>query len=74
MLLPSGNPFKCNEEFFLSLQPMIPPLCVVKVGEGRFFTKNVEGLDNFQTPETFGFVRTVPLLGAMKKEKETFNK
>ena len=25
MLLPSGNPFKCHEEFFLSLQPMIPP-------------------------------------------------
>ena len=25
MLLPSGNPFKCYEEFFLSLQPMISP-------------------------------------------------
>ena len=25
MFLPSGNPFKCHEEFFLSLQPMIPP-------------------------------------------------
>ena len=24
MLLPSGNPFKCHEEFFV-LQPMIPP-------------------------------------------------
>ena len=25
MLLPSGNPFKCHGEFFLSLQPMIQP-------------------------------------------------
>ena len=25
MLLPLGNPFTCYEEFFLSLQPMIPP-------------------------------------------------
>ena len=25
MLLLLGNPFKCHEEFFLSLQPMIPP-------------------------------------------------
>ena len=25
MLLPSENPFKYHEEFFLSLQPMIPP-------------------------------------------------
>ena len=25
MLLPSGNPFRCHEDFFLSLQPMIPP-------------------------------------------------
>ena len=25
MILPSRNPFKCHEELFLSLQPMIPP-------------------------------------------------
>ena len=25
MLLPSGNPIKCRQEFFLSLQPMFPP-------------------------------------------------
>ena len=27
MLLRSGNPFKCHEEFFLSMQPMIPSTC-----------------------------------------------
>ena len=25
MLFASGNPFKCHEEFFLYLQPLIPP-------------------------------------------------
>ena len=25
VLLPSGNPFKCHQEFFLYLQSMVPP-------------------------------------------------
>ena len=50
MLLPSGNPFKCHKEFFLSLQPTIPPkhfdvfppdwgICSEGLGTFRFFLK-----------------------------------